>query len=59
MAKAKTTTEEQPMERDGKVQPKKAIETLIVKLCDDVTEGRTRDEHKTLEAIASLYTAIK
>lgn len=39
--------------------PKKSIEALIVKLCDDVTQGRTRDEYKTLGAIADLYNAVK
>lgn len=38
---------------------KENIEALIVKLCDDVTNGRTRDEFKTLEAIANLYNAVK
>lgn len=38
---------------------KESIESLIVKLCDDVTNGRTRDEFKTLEAIANLYNAVK
>ena len=38
---------------------KEAIDTLIVKLCDDVTNGRTRDEFKALEAIANLYNAVK
>ena len=47
-----TMTEEKSM-------PKNVIESLIVKLCDDVTNGRTRDEFKTLEAIANLYNAVK
>ena len=38
---------------------KESIEALIVKLCEDVTNGRTRDEFKTLEAIADLYNAVK
>ena len=38
---------------------KEAIEALIVKLCDDVTNGRSRDEFKALEAIADLYNAVK
>lgn len=38
---------------------KEAIEALIVKLCDDVTNGRSRDEFKALEAIAELYNAVK
>ena len=38
---------------------KEAIDALIVKLCDDVTNGRTRDEFKSLEAIANLYNAVK
>ena len=40
-------------------KPKAAIEQLIVKLCDDVTNGRSRDEFKALEAIAELYNAVK
>ena len=44
---------------DPRNATKERIETLIVKLCDDVTEGRTRDEFKTLEAISNLYNAVK
>ena len=51
--------EDEVMETTEVKTPKKSIETLIVKLCDDVTGGRTRDEHKTLEAIADLYNAVK
>ena len=40
-------------------KPKAAIEQLIVKLCNDVTFGRSRDEFKALEAIAELYNAVK
>ena len=54
--KAIEAVEEASEERNA---TKERMETLIVKLCDDVTEGRTRDEFKTLEAIANLYNAIK
>lgn len=50
--------EEEVVEVEVK-KPKASIEALIIKLCDDVTEGRTRDEYKTLEAIADLYNAVK
>ena len=40
-------------------KPKEAIETMIVMLCEKVTNGSTRDEFKTMEAIANLYNAVK
>ena len=51
--------EEVMVEDEKKINPRDSIQALIVKLCDDVTEGRTRDEFKTLEAIANLYNAVK
>ncbi len=50
---------EEAVEAKESNAPKEAIEALIVKLCDDVTNGRSRDEFKALEAIAELYNAVK
>ena len=40
-------------------QAAQSVEKLIVKLCDDVTTGKVRDEYKTCEVIAHLMTSIK
>ena len=58
MPRVKAAEATEPMTEE-KTMPKNVIESLIVKLCDDVTNGRTRDEFKTLEAIANLYNAVK
>ena len=38
---------------------RKAVVALIQKLCDDVTNGRARDEYKSYDAIAELMNSIK
>ncbi len=47
------------VEAEVKASPRTAIADLIVKLCEDVTGGKSRDEFKAMAAIAELYTAIK
>ena len=61
MSKAKSIESLEALTEEGKEtsKTKAVIEALIIKLCGDVTEGKSRDEFKTLEAIANLYNAVK
>lgn len=37
---------------------REAVGNLIVKLCNDVANGKVRDEYRTYDAIAALTKAI-
>ena len=50
---------DKPVPQDNTMEAKNAVAGLIVKMCGDIHSGNIRDEYKTLEAIAALYTAIK